>query len=264
VSEKNVLEANRRLHAREGADYLDRHPEQTNFFQARHHRAMIDRIVHELPPDRSRLLDLGCGTGYFTLPLLARGFRVTAVDLSPDLTAILKLRCPPEHRSRLRVADMDVATFADADAEIYDGIIFSALLHHLYDYQSILARFCKKLRPSGLLLVFFEPLNQPRRPFLIGGLHRVLAAVDEFIYNLQMRRRRIPLLNAEYRQADFQRNLGGIDPERVRQILTEEGMDVTVVEKYSARRYGLCAWMANRLLHTQNSFDVLAKKKLLA
>lgn len=39
-----------------------------------------------------RLLDLGCGTGKSTLPLVARGWQATAVDVSPGMLEELKLK----------------------------------------------------------------------------------------------------------------------------------------------------------------------------
>ncbi len=46
----------------------------------------LDEILDELPPGAT-VLELGCGTGRLTRPLLARGLRVTAVDNSPEMLA---------------------------------------------------------------------------------------------------------------------------------------------------------------------------------
>ena len=68
----------------------------------------------------------------------------------------------------------------------------------------------------------------------------------------------IPMLEDEYHHSDYQRQFGGIDPIRVNEILREEGMKVLQTEKYCARRYGLHAWLANRVLGTQNTFNMFA------
>src|SRR3954449_7445227 len=40
-----------------------------------------------------RVLDLGCGSGDLTLPLVQAGARVTAVDLSAGMLAVARRRC---------------------------------------------------------------------------------------------------------------------------------------------------------------------------
>jgi SAM-dependent methyltransferase len=49
---------------------------------------------------RSRVLEIGCGTGQATLPLAQLGCDVVAMDLSPDMAAIARrnLRMSPSSR----------------------------------------------------------------------------------------------------------------------------------------------------------------------
>src|SRR3954464_15541888 len=49
--------------------------------------ANIEAIAIEHGLRGSRLLDVGCGTGKSFLPMLARGYEVTAFDLSPSMVA---------------------------------------------------------------------------------------------------------------------------------------------------------------------------------
>lgn len=66
--------------------------------------ALIERLAraHGLAGDR--LLDVGCGTGNSFLPFLARGYRVTACDVSPRMLARARDKC--RGRARLTVADL--------------------------------------------------------------------------------------------------------------------------------------------------------------
>src|SRR4051794_11388467 len=52
----------------------------------------------------NRVLDVGCGTEKSFLPLLSRGFDVTACDVSPEMVAIAQERLPDPDRAF--VADM--------------------------------------------------------------------------------------------------------------------------------------------------------------
>src|SRR3954469_19414203 len=49
--------------------------------------ATIEAIALEHGLRGSRLLDVGCGTGKSFLPMLARGYEVTAFDISPAMAA---------------------------------------------------------------------------------------------------------------------------------------------------------------------------------
>jgi SAM-dependent methyltransferase len=52
-----------------------------------------------------RLLDVGCGTGKSFLPMLARGWEVTACDISPSMLALARDKLG-EQSAALHVADM--------------------------------------------------------------------------------------------------------------------------------------------------------------
>lgn len=258
--QEKILNENRRVHALESGLYLERHPEQTNFFQTEILRKSLDRLNDELCNPESRILDLGCGTGYLTLPLLTRGHRVTGVDLSQEMLAALKPIIPATAKDRATLKVMGVEDFIEADIESYDAIVMSALLHHLYDYESTLRRICAKLSSGGCLLIFFEPLKQEIASSLRFTLHKFLARMDESIYKLEMRLKKIPLFEEDYELSDYQRRFGGIDPNRLVDMLSSEGMKIIEVEKYCSRRYGASAFFATRLLGTQNTFNLLAKK----
>ena len=77
---------------------------------------------------------------------------------------------------------------------------------------------------------------------------------------MEMVIRNIPLFEDEYHHSDYQRQFGGIDPYNIEKILREEKCSIEQVEKYCTRRFGVNAWLANRVLKTQNTFNILAEK----
>jgi|GEM_PF-388934 len=258
---EKILAENRRVHALEGGLYLERHPEQTNFFQTGILKKSIHRLTAELGDKESRVLDLGCGTGYLYLPLLARGCRMTGVDLSPEMVQGLKKKIPRATASRSSLTVMAVEAFVETDVETYDAVVMSALLHHLYDYQSLIQKVCRKLPPGGLFWVFFEPLKQEITSPFRYLLHKGTARLDETVYQLEMKVRKIPLFEEAYDLSDYQRRFGGIDPNRMMETLHSEGMQIIDLEKYCSRRYAFPAFFATRLLGAQNTFNLLAKKR---
>ena len=66
LTREKVLKENKRVHKLEDQLYLDRHPEQTNFFQNLIVEKTLDQICCDLDAN-AKVLDLGCGTGYLFL-----------------------------------------------------------------------------------------------------------------------------------------------------------------------------------------------------
>ncbi len=258
---EKVLQENLRVHALENRLYLPRHPEQTNFFQSRVLRNFLNQLDRHLKDSPSSILDLGCGTGYLYLPLLERGHTLTGVDLSDEMIDVLQQQVPQEAKSRSTLLAMEVEAFLATEAQTYDAVVLSALLHHLYDYESVVNKVCAKVKPGGMLMIFFEPLRQKVTSPVRYGLHKSLARLDEAVYKMDMKLKRIPLLEEDYEFSDYQRRFGGIDPNRLVELLTVDGMETLDVEKYCSRRYGIPAFISTCVLKTQNTFNLLARKK---
>ena len=259
VTREKVLDENRRVHALENQLYLSRHPEQTNFFQNSILEHTVEEICSTLKPD-SKILDLGCGTGYLSLEFLSRGYRLTGLDLSQEMIQTFDDSIPEQLKPQAQLVVGDVEEFLAHNHDKFDVIVLSAILHHLFDYESVLRQICSRLSSGKKLLVFFEPLKQEVRSPTRFFLHRLLSWLDEKIYRSEMKVRDIPVLDDEYHHSDYQRQFGGIDPNWVQEILQSEGLEILKTEKYCARRYGLHAWLANRVLKTQNTFNLLATR----
>ena len=259
ATKEKVLEENRRVHALENRLYLSRHPEQTNFFQTAILEKTLDAVCSTLKQD-SRVLDLGCGTGYLSLGFLSRGYRLTGLDLSQEMIQAFEDSLPEELQPQAQFIVGDVEEFLLQNQEEFDVIALSAILHHLFDYESVLRKICARLSSGNQLVIFFEPLKQEVESPLRFALHRALSWLDEKLYRSEMNMRNISVLDEEYHHSDSQRQFGGIDPSRVQKILLDEGLEVLKIEKYCARRYGFHAWLANKVLKTQNTFNLLATR----
>ena len=79
-------------------------------------RALGAASLPSAPPGR-RAIDLGCGTGRDTLPLLAAGWHVLALDAEPTAIAGLKAAVPTAWRPRLvtRVARFEQSHLPPAE-----------------------------------------------------------------------------------------------------------------------------------------------------
>ncbi len=118
----------------------------------------LDRVLAHLGPvPGTRILELGAGMGRFTLLLAERGFRVTAVDLSPDLLEALRaeeLRRYGERRVESVCGDAsEVHRLAPGP---YDAAVGFFFLHHLRSVAGLARGAARVLRP-GARVAFCEP-----------------------------------------------------------------------------------------------------------
>ncbi|HKI66116.1 MAG TPA: class I SAM-dependent methyltransferase [Solirubrobacterales bacterium] len=102
-------------------------------------------------------LEIGCGTGYFSLNLLQMGTieRLTATDISPGM-----LRRLAATAESLGLEVETVATEAEQlpfEDESFDLVFGHAVLHHIPDLERALAEFKRVLRPGGAIAFCGEP-----------------------------------------------------------------------------------------------------------
>jgi SAM-dependent methyltransferase len=104
-----------------------------------------------------RALELGAGTGYFSLNLLQAGVisEATCTDISAGMIETL------EHNARALGLDVD-ARVADAedlpfDDDAFDLVLGHAVLHHLPDLERAWREIHRVLRPGGIAVFAGEP-----------------------------------------------------------------------------------------------------------
>src|SRR3954453_19638202 len=102
-------------------------------------------------------LEVGAGTGYFSLNLMQAGVvrAATCIDISPGMLSTLQ--------DNATVLDLEVVTEAcDAEAlpfpdNAFDLVFGHAVLHHLPDLEQAFSEFHRGLRPGGTLAFAGEP-----------------------------------------------------------------------------------------------------------
>ena len=111
----------------------------------------------ELEEGYDRSLEIGAGTGYFSLNLLQAGVvaEATCTDISPGMVSMLSANA---QRLGLDVqaarADAESLPFADGS---FDLVIGHAVLHHLPNLRRAFAEFHRVLRPGGRIVFAGEP-----------------------------------------------------------------------------------------------------------
>lgn len=101
-------------------------------------------MLTEFIPAGSAVLELGCGTGYFTKEIIKTGAKVTAIDISPDLLAVARKEVGAPNVVFMEENAYRM-TFPDNH---FDYIIGSSVLHHL-DIPKALSEMFRVLKPGG-------------------------------------------------------------------------------------------------------------------
>ena len=124
------------------------------------YNALYERpaMLDFLPPVKGkRILDAGCGTGWYAAELAGREALVTAIDSSAEMIRHARERLSSstvnhlEPRVDFQVADLR-QPLAFAANGAFDGVVSSLVLHYLRDWGPTLAEFRRVLQPNGWLV----------------------------------------------------------------------------------------------------------------
>ena len=108
-------------------------------------------------PVFDRSLEIGAGTGYFSLHLLMSGVvgRATCTDISPGMVAALEQNAERlDLEVEALVADAEQLPFED---DSFDLVVGHAVLHHLPDLTQAFAELFRVLKPGGTIVFAGEP-----------------------------------------------------------------------------------------------------------
>jgi ubiquinone/menaquinone biosynthesis C-methylase UbiE len=98
-----------------------------------------------------RVLDLGCGSGVYSVLFAARGAEVTALDLSPSMIALAGDKARERGlKIDFRVADVcEPLPFGDCD---FDLVFTATALHYVEDLKRVFSETARVMKRDGRLI----------------------------------------------------------------------------------------------------------------
>lgn len=100
-----------------------------------------------------RILDIGAGTGAYSIPLAREGYDVTAVELVKHNLARLKQKCDLVHAKQGNALDLH-----KYEENFYDLVLLFGPMYHLFTEEEKLKALTEAkrvLKPDGILMVAY-------------------------------------------------------------------------------------------------------------
>jgi SAM-dependent methyltransferase len=101
--------------------------------------------------DRSTILDVGCGDGTMSLPLLGPEGRLTLLDFSPPMLERAAANVAPDERNRVELVCGDLGGFAPGRR--FTLVLCLGVLAHVPDVPAAIAKVSDLVAPGGHCLV---------------------------------------------------------------------------------------------------------------
>lgn len=111
----------------------------------------------KVPEPFGDALEIGAGTGYFSLNLASQGLirNLTATDISPGMLKSLESTAR-DLGIKVRTVATDAENLPFAD-ESFDVVLGHAVLHHIPDLDKAFSEFFRVLKPGGMIVFCGEP-----------------------------------------------------------------------------------------------------------
>jgi len=131
------------------ADIYLAHTERPDSWNNLYERPYMLSKIHSLQ-DKS-VLDLGCGSGFYTKRVLEMGAHVTAIDASKIMIDRLSssIKSP-----KLRLIHADITKpLSFLESESFGWVICSLVLHYVEDWEPLLSELHRVMRKNGKLII---------------------------------------------------------------------------------------------------------------
>jgi ubiquinone/menaquinone biosynthesis C-methylase UbiE len=233
----------------------------------------LDKMQALLPSTNVRCLDCGGGSGNLTLKMLERGWKVTVVDVSPDMLEVSKAKIKANGYTAEFVND-SIENFLSWNHDLFTVISFSSVLHHLYSPVEVVREVAAHVEPGGFFYSNFDPVLPSSRLLAtcFYNLDTILAKVfrdqKDLLPGIM---RRIRKWNRKPDEAHHRivaspgdlaeyHARSGLDDRLIVEEFEQQGFLVSR-ERYPVGRTKLMLW-GNRWLRAMLNFKIMSQRKI--
>jgi 2-polyprenyl-3-methyl-5-hydroxy-6-metoxy-1,4-benzoquinol methylase len=194
------------------------------------------------------ILDVGCGDGSISLPLLTAQTRLTLLDLSDTMLSVARSQIPPQFAANVDVMNGDFLA-AKLGTHTYDLILCIGVLAHVDSPSAIIEEIMRLLKPGGIVIIENTDSHHPISHFL-----RLYDTVRGLLLPAQYSRNLISA--AEIVDTFIGRGCKLLDTYRyslpvpgVRRVLADSALYKMIRLLYGAYPHVRLSWLGNECIH---------------
>jgi ubiquinone/menaquinone biosynthesis C-methylase UbiE len=168
---KNIVLYEKAFHDEQAAYYDEMFADPQPL--ASYYKHLVRRQIYSYVKGQRFVVDLCCGTGKSSMPLLEQGVAIVGIDVSRRMLQLYRKKWPGKN---LLLIHAD-ASCPPLRRESCGAIIMIGGLHHIQDQEGCVTRCCDALTDDGTLILH-EPVQTGKRSSLARLLENVYAAAD--------------------------------------------------------------------------------------
>lgn len=180
-----------RKHYDNEAENYDRNRDLRNALTIYNSEQQISWVRNKLEGGDKKILECGCGTGKFLIPLSNIGLNIEAIDYSKEMIRVCKNKADGLGlQLNIKTASVEALPFRDGE---YDAVFSIAVIRHFEDSATAISEMGRVLKADGDLIIDFLNLDyfKPYHKLLsICGLDGNVKS-GNFYKNYYLRRREV-------------------------------------------------------------------------
>jgi ubiquinone/menaquinone biosynthesis C-methylase UbiE len=243
-----VHNANIEIHQVEAKFYELIHGEVYSKSEQKRITSTLKKLDKLVSGTQKKALDFGAGTGNLTGKLLDLGYRVTALDISPEMCTLLKKKYKNYlEDKRLTVINAPIEAVGFENEE-FDLIVCYSVLHHLPNYERAIKKLSCFLRKGGIMYLdhessFYSDKNDSSERFV----RNLYSKFNWLISASYIKIKKVPSVDyLDYSLSDYwASDRHHLDHEKIESVLKKENFRFYLRIDYHVNR----AWFFNPIFY---------------
>lgn len=114
------------------------------------------KYIEKYLKPNSKIIEIGAGTGRYSIALAEKGYDVTAVELVPHNIEIMKKKVKSHHN--IKIHEGNACDLSEFESETYDIVLLLGPMYHLFneeDKHKALSEAIRLAKKNGLIFVSY-------------------------------------------------------------------------------------------------------------